>query len=98
MLDIIKKRCYIVSNIYDDEIHSLINACMQDCISCGVSKASFDKNQNLMYDDLVITAIVSYVKAMRGNDRTDTAVYLGIYQSIRDKMTQDSTYMVSSNE
>ena len=45
MLEIIKKRCYIYTNIYDEEIESLISAGIQDCVESGISKEKFQKNE-----------------------------------------------------
>ena len=41
----------------------------------------------LEYDNLALNCITNYVKAHRGNDRTDTDKYLKMYESIRDKMS-----------
>ncbi len=89
--NIIKKRCYIYSDIYDEEIESLISAGIIDCIQSGVSKDVFEKKEN-NYDDQVINCLVAFVKANRGNDRTDTDMYMKMYMSYRDKMTLEGDY------
>ena len=87
MLKIIKSRCYISSNLFDEEIQSLIDACILDCIETGIKKEVFDANEDGNYDNLALNCITNYVKAHRGNDRTDTDKYLKMYESIRDKMS-----------
>ena len=98
MLNIIKNRCYIVSSIYDDEINSLISAGITDCIESGISPSVFKKNKDGKYDDQVINCITAFVKANRGNDRSDTEIYMKMYKSCRDKMTLENNYNSSSNE
>lgn len=91
MLEIIKKRCYILTDIYDDEINSLISAAEIDCIQSGVSATKFQSSDG-KYDDQILNCVTNYVKAYRGNDRTDTDNYLKMYESIRNKMTLESDY------
>lgn len=93
MLEIIKKRCYIYTNIYDEEIESLISAGIQDCVESGISKEKFQKNKKTnKYDDQILNCITNFVKANRGNDRSDTNIYMKMYESYRDKMTLESDY------
>ena len=93
MLEIIKKRCYIYTNIYDEEIASLISAGIQDCVESGISKEKFQKNEKTnKYDDQILNCITNFVKANRGNDRSDTNIYMKMYESYRDKMTLESDY------
>ena len=91
MKDIIKKRCYIMTNVFDDEIESLISAGITDCIQSGVSPKVFEKKNN-EYDDQVINCLTAFVKANRGNDRSNTEIYMKMYESYRDKMTLESDY------
>lgn len=97
MLSIIKKRCYIMTNIFDDEIKSLISAGIIDCIESGIDKSKFEKNKDGKYDDQVINCLTAFVKANRGNDRSDTDVYFKMYERYRDKMTQESNYKAGDN-
>lgn len=92
MLDIIKKRCYIMTDIFDDEIESLISAGIIDCVQSGVDKSKFDEDLYGKYDDQVINCITAFVKANRGNDRSDTDIYMKMYESYRNKMTLESNY------
>ena len=92
MLNEIKKRCYITTAIYDDEIQSLINSCILDCLNIGINEKFFKPNDKDKYDDLVLNCITNYVKAYRGNDRTDTEEYLKMYYSIRDKLSLIKDY------
>lgn len=93
MVDIIKKRCYITTSIYDDEIKSLISACIRDCIRCGIKKDVFEKDDKNQYDDLALNCITNYVKAYRGNDRSQTEEYLKMYTNIRDEISLNKNYM-----
>lgn len=92
MLNIIKKRCYIVSDVYDDEIKSLISAAIIDCTESGIDDSVFKPDTKGKYDDQVINCITAFVKANRGNDRTDTEVYMKMYTSYRNKMSLESNY------
>lgn len=92
MLNIIKKRCYIYSNIYDDEIQSLISAGIIDCINSGIDKSKFVQDNEGKYDDQILNCLTAYVKANRGNDRSDTEIYMKMYYSYRDKLTLVNTY------
>ena len=98
MLNEIKKRCYITTNIYDDEINSLINSCILDCVSIGIDEKYFKPKDKDKYDDLVLNCITNYVKAYRGNDRTDTEEYLKMYYSIRDKLSLIKDYKEVVND
>ena len=92
MLQIIKQRCYIVTDVFDEELKSLISAGKIDCIQSGISEKVFEQDENGNYDAQVLNCITAFVKAHRGNDRTDTEVYMKMYESIRNKMTQESDY------
>lgn len=93
MLDLIKERCYITTSIYDKEINSLINACIRDCIRCGIEKDNFEVNSDNEYDDLALNCVTNYVKAYRGNDRSQTEEYLKMYTNIRDEMSLNGKYI-----
>ncbi len=97
MLEIIKNRCYITTSIYDDEIQSLISACIRDCVRCGIKKEVFDINDEDNYDDLALNCVTNYVKAYRGNDRSQTEEYLKMYTNIRDEISLNSEYMESGS-
>jgi len=90
LLPLIKSRCYIVSAVFDDEIKSLISSAIIDCQESGISETVFEEDTES--DDLIINCLVAYVKAHRGNDRSDTEQYMKMYESIRDKMTQLAKY------
>lgn len=98
LLTIIKKRCYIMTTVFDDEIKSLISAGITDCVQSGISSDVFKKNTETdKYDDQVINCLTAFVKANRGNDRTDTEIYMKMYESYRDKMTLESDYKAGDN-
>lgn len=92
MKEIIKKRCYIMTSIFDEEIESLISAGKIDCIQSGISERVFEKDKDGNYDGQVLNCLTAFVKANRGNDRTDTEMYMKMYESYRDKMTQEQDY------
>lgn len=77
MLERIKQRCGIAYSVtsYDIEIEDYINECIEDLISSGVPE-----NIAKSDDPAVITAITLYVKALIGDDRTDTQKYLELYR------------------
>lgn len=77
MLEQIKQRCGIAYSVvaYDIEIEDYINECIEDLISSGVPE-NIAKSDN----PAVITAITLYVKALIGDDRTDTQKYLELYR------------------
>jgi len=98
MKEIIKKRCYIMTNVFDDEIESLISAGIIDCIQSGIRKSKFEKDSEGNYDPQVINCITAFVKANRGNDRSDTEIYMKMYKSYRDKMTLERDYNSESSD
>jgi len=98
MLEIIKSRCYITTNIYDDEITSLINSCIQDCVRCGIKKSAFEFDDKGNYDNLILNCVTNYVKAYRGNDRSQTDEYLKMYTNIRDEISLHDKYIEVNND
>jgi len=97
VLEIIKGRCYIATSIYDDEINSLISACILDCTRCGIKKEIFDIDSEGKYNNLALNCVTNYVKAFRGNDRSQTEEYLKMYTNIRDEISLHKEYMESDN-
>lgn len=97
MLEIIKGRCYIATSIYDDEIQSLINACILDCVRCGIKESVFNIDSKGKYNNLALNCVTNYVKAYRGNDRSQTEEYLKMYTNIRDEISLHKEYMESGN-
>ena len=92
MLDEIKKRCYITSNLFNEEISSLINACIMDLKDANIDTSELkDENINEI-DGQLLNCIVNYVKAYRGNDRTDTEQYLKMYESLKNKLSLQESY------
>lgn len=78
MLKKIKERCGIPASVtvYDSEYQSLIDDCMEEMRTAGVpAKLLSSDNVN----QRVLTCIVLYIKAYRGDDRSDTEKYLEMY-------------------
>ncbi len=92
MLDEIKKRCYITSDLFDDEIKSLINACIRDLKDVNIDTSNLDDKNIDKIDGQLLNCIVNYVKAYRGNDRTDTEQYLKMYESLKNKLSLQESY------
>ncbi len=78
MLEQVKVRCGIPASItvYDSEFQALIDDCIEEMKTAGVPAVLLsDTSEN----PRVLTCIVLYVKAFRGDDRTDTDKYLEMY-------------------
>lgn len=78
MLKKIKERCGIPASVtvYDSEYQSLIEDCIEEMKTAGVPASllsSVDVNPR------VLTCVCLYVKAYRGDDRSDTEKYLEMY-------------------
>lgn len=78
LLDQVKTRCGIPTSIttYDTEYQDLINDCIEEMRTAGVP-ASLLSDINV--NQRVLTCIVLYTKAYRGDDRSDTEKYLEMY-------------------
>ncbi len=92
MLEKVKERCYILSTKFNGEITSLIKSCLQDLLDVGIasSKVNFESKD---IDDQILNCVVNYVKAYRGNDRADTEQYLKMYNSLKNKLSQQDNYI-----
>lgn len=86
MVQLIKKRLGIADSVdvYDQDIMSYLEDCMQDMLDSGVPKKTVEGQ-----DDRVVTAATLYVKAYLGNDRTDTEKYLKLYREKIFRLTLD---------
>ncbi len=74
MLDAVKLRCGVPSaiTVYDTEFKDLISDALEDMRTAGIPETLLeDKGANT--NPRVLTAVSLYVKAMRGDDRTDTS-------------------------
>ena len=67
MLEIIKKRCYIMTDVFNDEIQSLISAGITDCVQSGISPKIFEKNKEGKYDDQVINCLTALHRHTHGH-------------------------------
>lgn len=79
--NLIKKRCGIAGGItaYDEDLKGYIQDSIDDMLSSGVPELVLE-NEEVRGHEGAITAIVLYVKAYLGNDRTDTEKYLDLYR------------------
>ena len=68
MLEKVKKSLRIITNDFNDEITSLINACISDLNTSGVQGATVSADTT---DDLIIQAIVSFCKWRFGQGNPD---------------------------
>ncbi len=78
MLEEIKQRCGIPASVtvYDTEYQGLIDDCIEEMRTAGVP-AKLISSDNI--NPRVLTCITLYVKATRGDDRSDTEKYLDMY-------------------
>lgn len=76
MLDKIKLGCGIAPSItiYDAQINDLIMSAKADLMLGGVIKEVLQSE-----NEILLNSITCYVKAYRGNDRSDTEKYLKLY-------------------
>ncbi len=98
MLEIIKARLYIASTVttFDEEIESLISSCKDDAIGSGINPLVFNDIDD-KYDDFVLNLVTSYVKAYRGNERSDTDSYLKMYNQQKISMAMNKKYRAKFN-
>lgn len=79
MLTKIKERCGIPASVtvYDSEYQSLIDDCIEEMRTAGVPAVLISSDN---VNQRVLTCITLYVKAMRGDDRSDTEKYMEMYR------------------
>ncbi len=80
MLDVVKLRCGVPLSItvYDTEFKDLIRDALEEMRTAGIpEKLLEDKGADT--NPRVLTAVSLYVKAYRGDDRSDTDKYLELY-------------------
>ena len=70
--------------IYDEEITGLISDAIHDLGFSGVPKAVIDDKT-----ESVLMAVVLYVKANFGNDRSDTNRYMALYRQKVFRLTME---------
>lgn len=78
MLEQVKSRCGIPASVtaYDGEYQSLIDDCIEEMRTAGVPASLFSDTS---VNQRVLTCITLYIKACRGDDRSDTEKYLDMY-------------------
>lgn len=78
MLEQVKTRCGIPASVtaYDEEYTGLIEDAKEEMLTAGVP-ASLLSDTNV--NSRVLTCITLYVKAMRGDDRSDTEKYMDMF-------------------
>lgn len=87
MIEQIKSRCGIPTaiKVYDDEFQQLICDALEEMRTAGVPESllvDLDADTN----PRVLTAVACYVKAYRGNDRSDTNRYISMYRNKLHKL------------
>lgn len=85
MLQDVKIRCGVPASItvYDSEFTQLISDCLEDMLTAGVPEAMLSTSSP---NPRVLTAVACYVKANRGNDRSDTDKYIDMYRKKLHKL------------
>lgn len=78
MLEQVKQRCGIPASVtaYDDEYTGLIEDAKEEMRTAGVPVALLSDTS---VNQRVLTCITLYIKAYRGDDRSDTEKYLDMY-------------------
>ena len=78
MLESVKARCGIPASVtvYDSEYQSLIDDCIEEMRTAGVPASLLSDTS---VNQRVLTCITLYIKAYRGDDRSDTEKYLEMY-------------------
>lgn len=78
MLSTVKERCGIPASVtvYDSEYQSLIDDCIEEMRTAGVPASLLSDTS---VNQRVLTCITLYIKAYRGDDRSDTEKYLEMY-------------------
>lgn len=78
MLEQVKQRCGIPASVtaYDDEYAGLIEDAKEEMRTAGVPASLLSDTS---VNSRVLTCIVLYVKAMRGDDRSDTEKYFEMF-------------------
>lgn len=76
----IRFRCGIAVNAYDEpEIVPLVKDALSDMLTAGVPSELIETAYTENPDPRIESAIVFYVQAFRGSDRSDTTRYLKYY-------------------
>jgi len=96
MLTKIKLKCGIASGIttYDTEIQDLIYSAQADLMAGGVLTTVI-----MSEIEQLLNAISCYVKAYRGNDRSDTDKYLKMYKDLKfylEFLTDDDLILLAT--
>lgn len=78
MLESVKARCGIPASVtaYDDEYKMLIEDAKEEMKTAGVPASLLS---DVSVNPRVLTCIVLYIKAYRGDDRSDTEKYLEMF-------------------
>lgn len=78
MLESVKARCGIPASVtaYDDEYTGLIEDAKEEMRTAGVPAVLLSDTSN---NPRVLTCITLYIKAYRGDDRTDTEKYIEMF-------------------
>lgn len=90
MLEQVKSRCGIPASIttYDGEYQDLINDCIEEMRTAGVPASLLSDTS---VNQRVLTCITLYIKAYRGDDRSDTEKYMEMYRKKVFKLSLEPT-------
>lgn len=90
ILNNVKTRCGIPTSVkaYDDEYQSLIEDCIDEMRTAGVPASLLSDTP---VNQRVLTCIVLYIKACRGDDRSDTEKYLSMFHKKVFKLSLEPT-------
>lgn len=86
MLEKVKKSLRIMTNDFNDEITSLINACIKDLNTSGVQGATISVSST---DDLVIQAVICYCKWRFGQGSSE---WREVYESQKAQLMTATNY------
>lgn len=88
ILDAVKIRCGVPAaiTVYDTEFQELIADAIDEMASGGVPEGLITADSDTI-NPRALTAICLYVKANRGDDRTDTELYMKLFHEKAFKLS-----------
>ena len=92
-INILRQRLRISNELSDSELNDLAEAAKTELKIAGVS----DDKVNDEGDQLIRTAIVSYVKANYGFDSPEADQYRVVFENMKKRLTLSSVYRYGDN-